>query len=762
MNPFFSYADPSRTVGGGDGDDGDTSPVNTSPLIPNEPSVVRNTGITGGNNGNFFSFSYNTPGGRVSASQGPLPQRTHDQQGRNSVTPSAASSLLPPSSPFVDFFSYNTPGRIPQSSTRADTFVTEPTSFIDDDNHHDDVNNNHNNNGRNNHHNSNLQTSPREAAVVPNIVSNRNRLEQPLNSQRVRGASSAATGAARTGDRLNGSNNGGNFVRIRVSNTLPNGQVAPLNSPDSIRLSAGLTQAQPNTPNTSTGRRATRVRINSVNSFTNQVSPAQSTSLSGGSGSSGNSFASSSAPAASASSFLPPSPPLPHESSTFTRANQPGVLYDEDHEHVNIPADVPVESAPFTGTRKPSSSSLRRRPPQRAHLRNRPEENPVGNFVNLPPPNLQVDPVDSNVNGDSHGGALPRPFPPKPSNPPPTRIPTGPLRQPGGQLFDSPFSSGPRVLPHNVPLVTLPPWASSVTSNPLSFSPSQAPPAAVTPSPLNDASFRPATVQYTSLNINQRPPQPSLDDLFYTDLPFFDMNGMNHDNNDANVNNNNDNSKNALPQDHNSPPPSFSSVSSAPVTLPFTTTTTTTTTTVAPTTVPVVVTEAPPSLPQSQVNPTFSRGSDSLRTNSRQRDRSRSRGTPQGTQSADQAARSPVASAPTQRQRRPQQQQQQQPQPQAQQVTTPAAVNVASSGASGNEPTGPPVAMMDSGNIKCTRRGVFIHPASCGQFVVCAPASRGSSTYRSYVHHCPAEQVFVEEVGRCRPGNKERCEVFTK
>ena len=77
------------------------------------------------------------------------------------------------------------------------------------------------------------------------------------------------------------------------------------------------------------------------------------------------------------------------------------------------------------------------------------------------------------------------------------------------------------------------------------------------------------------------------------------------------------------------------------------------------------------------------------------------------------------------------------------------------------DPSSPPVAMGNGGIVACTRRGVYAHPQSCGQFVVCAPLTRGSTKYRSYEHHCPAEQVFVEEVGRCRPGNKEKCEVYT-
>lgn len=77
------------------------------------------------------------------------------------------------------------------------------------------------------------------------------------------------------------------------------------------------------------------------------------------------------------------------------------------------------------------------------------------------------------------------------------------------------------------------------------------------------------------------------------------------------------------------------------------------------------------------------------------------------------------------------------------------------------EEVGPAVEMDPKGQLSCSRRGVYAHPENCGMFVVCAPSSRNAVTYRSYTHHCPAEQVFVEEVGRCRPGNKDRCEVFT-
>jgi len=74
--------------------------------------------------------------------------------------------------------------------------------------------------------------------------------------------------------------------------------------------------------------------------------------------------------------------------------------------------------------------------------------------------------------------------------------------------------------------------------------------------------------------------------------------------------------------------------------------------------------------------------------------------------------------------------------------------------------SGPAVSIDSAGNAKCGRRGVHPHPATCGQFVVCAPTSRTGKELRAHLHHCPAEQVFVVGVGRCRPGNKEKCEVF--
>ncbi|RWS26301.1 chitinase-like protein 1 [Leptotrombidium deliense] len=75
---------------------------------------------------------------------------------------------------------------------------------------------------------------------------------------------------------------------------------------------------------------------------------------------------------------------------------------------------------------------------------------------------------------------------------------------------------------------------------------------------------------------------------------------------------------------------------------------------------------------------------------------------------------------------------------------------------SASDHSGPAVVIEKSGQISCGRRGVHPHPNSCAQFVVCAPG-KTANTLRSYTHHCPAEQLFVKEVGRCRPGNRALC-----
>ena len=105
---------------------------------------------------------------------------------------------------------------------------------------------------------------------------------------------------------------------------------------------------------------------------------------------------------------------------------------------------------------------------------------------------------------------------------------------------------------------------------------------------------------------NQRPPQssqPTLDELFVTDFPFFDLNGNTNDHhNGGNI--------------HHSPLFPITTASLPPTTTPTTTTTTITTTT--------TTTPQPP--PQSQSIPaTFDHGSDALRTNTRQRNHSRQR-----------------------------------------------------------------------------------------------------------------------------------------
>lgn len=66
--------------------------------------------------------------------------------------------------------------------------------------------------------------------------------------------------------------------------------------------------------------------------------------------------------------------------------------------------------------------------------------------------------------------------------------------------------------------------------------------------------------------------------------------------------------------------------------------------------------------------------------------------------------------------------------------------------------SGPGVSVEPSnGLLSCNRRGVFAHPASCGQFIVCAPQSRAGRALRPFEHHCPAEHIFHDSWGRCRP-----------
>lgn len=69
-----------------------------------------------------------------------------------------------------------------------------------------------------------------------------------------------------------------------------------------------------------------------------------------------------------------------------------------------------------------------------------------------------------------------------------------------------------------------------------------------------------------------------------------------------------------------------------------------------------------------------------------------------------------------------------------------------SSDSSGSEPI---VWDQATNKITCNKRGVHVHPQTCGQFVVCAPSK---SQLKALVNHCPAAQVFVKEIGRCKPG----------
>ena len=598
VNPFLSYADPSR--GTSIESDPSTDPPITdyrgnsndfrsergSRTPQATPAAVQTSRLNQQPPpSSFYSFSYNTPGSRVSVQgQAGLPQSSFNAAPADSpraARPPAVS--LPLNSPFNDpFFAYNTPGRLGPQSTHAVettaslTTVTEPPTSV-------------------------------TAAVV---------------------AASPPRGTSRQRQSSRGD---GGFVRVRVN---PGGN---------LRFS------EPGAHQGSSGRRATRVRVANPS----RVNPAN--------------LLNQPLPAI-------PSPPVPHNprnhhaNSLQSGGNPPSVLYEEDRElhHINTDVsrtEVPVE---IVTTRRPP----RRRPPQREHLRNRQEDNPVGALVNLPPPNLQFDPSQSFPPASGHGG-VGRPFPPRPQTLPPlASFPT--------------TRSLPRILPIAVPLVTLPPPSTA------SLPQTEGQPASLPafPADQTDSGLQPGTVRYSSLNLPSNPlasPRPHFEDLFVTEFPFFGDNSG-----------------------HTPPSPSTRLV---PVTLAPTTAATTSTTTHAPPTTEYH--EPPVTRRQRQRRPTAA----------------------------------PQETRPTRRRET---------------VTTPPPPPpLAPSAAEDAVPSGPPVEM-ESGHVKCTRRGVFAHPGSCGQFVVCAPASRGSLSYRSYMHHCPAEQVFVEEVGRCRPGNKEKCEVFTR
>jgi len=320
--------------------------------------------------------------------------------------------------------------------------------------------------------------------------------------------------------------------------------------------------------------------------------------------------------------------------------NLPGVLYDEEERLEANTQAAPLETpAPqILTTRKP----VRRRPPQRAHLRNRQEENPVSALINLPPPNL---PISQPVNNQIQ----PRPLPPRPQVPPQQ---IHPATLPPRNLVTSQFQPG------------------AFTGFP-----------SVQPQPLNRFS------NLLSTSNLQPSTLPDIEDnIFVTDFPFYD-----------------------LPERQTE--------------RPTTTTTSTTTTTTTTTTTP------PPPPPTTRAP----RREQDVQPQRAPRQRSRSQKQQRGQALPQQA---PTTPKPTRR------------------TTLPPLPVVDDSGpAVEMEPT--------SGVISCARRGVYAHPTNCGQFVVCAPTARNSITFRSYTHHCPAEQVYVEEVGRCRPGNKDKCEVYT-
>ncbi|XP_076310082.1 uncharacterized protein LOC143225125 isoform X2 [Tachypleus tridentatus] len=72
------------------------------------------------------------------------------------------------------------------------------------------------------------------------------------------------------------------------------------------------------------------------------------------------------------------------------------------------------------------------------------------------------------------------------------------------------------------------------------------------------------------------------------------------------------------------------------------------------------------------------------------------------------------------------------------------------------ELAGPPV-IANGEDIECLQRGLFRHPHDCGRFVVCAPSDT-EGYFRSFVHKCPADRIFMEEIGRCTFGDKDNCQ----
>lgn len=69
-----------------------------------------------------------------------------------------------------------------------------------------------------------------------------------------------------------------------------------------------------------------------------------------------------------------------------------------------------------------------------------------------------------------------------------------------------------------------------------------------------------------------------------------------------------------------------------------------------------------------------------------------------------------------------------------------------------------PGALVDqqTGSLVCTRRGVFAHPNSCGQFIVCAPQSRSQRSLRPFEHHCPAEHIFHVSIAQRERSKRAR------
>lgn len=76
---------------------------------------------------------------------------------------------------------------------------------------------------------------------------------------------------------------------------------------------------------------------------------------------------------------------------------------------------------------------------------------------------------------------------------------------------------------------------------------------------------------------------------------------------------------------------------------------------------------------------------------------------------------------------------------------------------------GPVLALLPDGGITCLRRGVHPHPKDCTKFIVCVPSEEEDDSLDGFIHDCPREDThFVEDKGRCMPGDGHTCDKATR